>query len=368
ETLKDKNLEIGPWKIHPYGSTKFEYDDNVFLESDNEKEDFITTISPGIRVELPFNYEKSIFQLDYTADIICYSDYTDQSDEQHKISALLDTKFGDYSLTLKNVFRDFSDIANTEFTQRVPREKNVASVKFGANFNRIRTEIMYENMDEDYRDFDELDRTDNVLTLTGYTRILPKTDALLEYRYADISYDAAGSTRDGEYNQFCAGLKGELAQKVSALIKAGYQNRDYDSAGKNSWKEPVVYAGLTYNISEPTLFNLSVERTAEESTYSSNNFYETNKSSMEISHKFGYKLTGKVGAFLQENKYPEITTEGTESKKRDDDLHGFNIGLKYDIQKWLAAELEYKNSKRDSNFKDFDYNDNKVLLSISASF
>ena len=61
-------------QIHPYISVKGEYSDNINLTVENQKKDFYTTISPGVKFS---NMDaKSGVTLDANAGAVLYNEYT----------------------------------------------------------------------------------------------------------------------------------------------------------------------------------------------------------------------------------------------------------------------------------------------------
>jgi hypothetical protein len=63
-----QGLELGPFRILPSLGLSLEYDDNILLTPDNEIDDFIFHIIPGIVIELPSR--KYAVRLGYQADIL----------------------------------------------------------------------------------------------------------------------------------------------------------------------------------------------------------------------------------------------------------------------------------------------------------
>jgi uncharacterized protein (PEP-CTERM system associated) len=57
------------------------YDDNIFLEKENKKSDYITTVSPGIRFNA--TSKKTILNLEYSPTWVKYYDYSDNDTIRH---------------------------------------------------------------------------------------------------------------------------------------------------------------------------------------------------------------------------------------------------------------------------------------------
>lgn len=365
------NIKMGAVEVHPRVSIAEEYESNIFWKPSDEKEDWMTILTPGIRFDLPFNGKRHLFSLDYYADIVWFNEFSSQDYQNHYVTGLLDFNFPEWTFDIKDRFLpQTSDRADTEFTERVKRKDNRFTGLFGKEFSKFGLELGYENYWIDYSDSDlrGLDRMDNIGTVTGYVQILPKTKALLEYNYADISYDIDDLRSDGDYNQIRVGLRGSPTEKMTLIGKVGYQMRDYDSSGEPDWNHAAAYLDLVERFTERLQLHLNYALTAEESTYSINNFYQRNRIDGGIRYRIFRKFTVYPGAFYAVHDYPETTTEGDQTKEREDDLWGASVGVRYDIKDWLFADLNYTYAERDSNLDVWGYKDNTVLLRVTGEF
>jgi uncharacterized protein (PEP-CTERM system associated) len=68
------------------------------------------------------------------------------------------------------------------------------------------------------------------------------------------------------------------------------------------------------------------------------------------------------------NNYPDETTVGTETAKRSDVFFEVGASLRYQMRRWLAFELGYNYLSLDSNFNEFDYQDNRIRASVLLSY
>ncbi len=360
------NIYLGPVEVHPFISLKEVYDDNIYLTPANKRNDFITTISPGIKLKLPVRKHK--FELKYQADIIEYADYSRESVVHHTFSGLADLKLTrGFSLKFDETFKKTSDPADSERTARRDRIRNEAIIGLGYKKNRLAFDLKYTNLRDDYEASNQLDKYEHISTITGYYRILPKTDLLLEYDYGVITYDESVRS-DADYHQIRSGLKGDLTGKLAALIKVGYQRRGYQDSSKKGFEGTAVIATLTEKFTARTQAILSAERSVNESGYSVNNYYELNKIGLKLEQKLGHKLSLSVKGSYQLNRYPEETTEAGRTAKREDEFWGGDIGLKYQIQEWLSAGMGYEYKERNSNLGTFDYENNKATVEFSVAF
>ena len=369
-SYSQEGIKIGAGTLHFKLDVEERYDDNVFLEPNNEKDDFINIATPYIQYVLPFGFKaRHLLQLLYKAEIGTFSDYTDQNyvNQDASINLKLGLPFG--YLKVSNLYRDTSSRADTEFTERIDRIEDKADVTLGVELNRLKFEgsISYFTRDYDENEYSSLEYDETAYKFTAYYTPPPweKTDLLLEYTHSEIDYESDPS-RDGEYNQIMAGVRGQITPKITGIIKGGYQDRDYDLASEKGFQSGVAEVGLVWDISEGTKLRFNCERKAVESTYMSNNFYKANRFYAQFSQKFLRRFTFLCALTYENNKYPEETTVGSETKKREDDIYTVEVGLEYAFKEWWKAKIGYEYKDRDSNFDSEDYTRN--LASVSCSF
>jgi hypothetical protein len=207
-----------------------------------------------------------------------------------------------------------------------------------------------------------------VFTATGYYQLFPKTSILGEYNFGKIIYDNNDTNSDSEYHQYRLGIKGQIAPKLTGLVKAGYKKTDYKNSSKEDFTGFTTFVNVTYSLKERTTLNVYSERGSEESTYSTNSYFEYNKIGLKVDHGLLEKLFLVSGGYYQLNKYPEETTEGSVTAKREDKLWDGSIGLRYEVKEWVNIEANYEFKKRDSKFNTYDYKDNRFTVKINFMF
>ena len=367
------NIHIGTLEIHPFASVEQKYDDNIFLEpKDQEDDDWITTTTLGLDLNMPIipgREEDFTFKAKYAASFLKFWDYTKQDRVDHNISALADFKFSnDFTFKIEDNFQKTADSPNNELTALEKRFCNIAQTVFGYMREKIGFDFGYKNIRDDYNNLNDLDRYEHVFTTTGYYQLFPKTSIFGEYNFGKIIYDNNNTNSDSKYHQYRLGIKGQIAPKLSGLAKAGYKETDYKNTGKKNFKSFTTFANVTYDLKDRTTLNIFAERSSEESTYSSNSYFEYNKIGLKIDHELLEKLFLVSGGYYQLNKYPDETTEDSTTAKRKDKLWDGSIGIRYEMKEWLFLETDYEYKQRDSKFATFDYKDNRFSTKVSLIF
>jgi len=367
------NIHIGSLEINPFASVEQKYDDNIFLEPDNqENDDWITTTTLGFGANMPLVAEREedfMLKARYTADIIEFWDDSEQDRVDHAVSALADFKFvNDFTLKLEEDFKKTADPPNSELTALEKRLRNISRVVLGYKREKIGIDLGYRDIRDDYDNLDSLDRREDVITTTAYFQLFPKTSLFGEYNYGKIVYDNNDTNSDSDYSQWRLGLRGEIAPKLTGIIKAGYKSAAYNDSSKDDFEGFTIFGNLIYRLKERSSLNIYGERGSIESAYRTNSYFESNVIGLGLDHQLLEKLFLVGGVSYQLNKYPDTTQEGGVRAKRRDYIWDAKLGLRYEMKDWVIIETDYEYKQRDSKFAAFDYEDNRATTKISLLF
>jgi hypothetical protein len=371
-------IEVGPFRLLPSLELSGEYDDNILLAPRDEIDDFIWTISPGIVVELPAKYYA--VRLGYRADILRYTENDVLDTVHHSLlaDARVNTTWG-LGLRLTDTFLitdDFAGFPVPELTARVDRTENTLDV--GADYTareRFTFDVNYRWFLVDYDDdFNDLDRQDHTIAGTLFYRVLPKTSVLGEVDYVLVRYDQepVALDRDSDGWRFKVGVKGDLTAKTSALIKIGWEWKDYDNNAREDWDGLIAEGEIIWKYREPSELRVFGGRANVESLFDDgtlrNNYYVASYGGVELRHFLSERLILRVRGLGGVNEYPDPVTIATRTDDRTDAFYEIGAGLRYQIRRWIAVEIGYERLVRDSNFDDFDYTANRVKGSILLTY
>ncbi|MCK5534451.1 outer membrane beta-barrel protein [bacterium] len=366
---KVRGIKLGDFILHPGLTIEGMHDDNVFLTSSNKKDDFLTTFTPSLSLEIPFrNYH---FEMDYSLNILKYSEYPSQDADNHILKGALDLSFRDFEINIKNDFKDTFDRADTEFMDRVRYSQNDLKGEISFSFPRLETVFKIQNIRHNHykKIWSAEDRTENIYTFRMNYRFLPKTAFLMEYNHGEIRYDTALINPESDYREGMVGVVGKLTSKCESTIKVGYQNRKYKVIlDPPDFDTIVTDINIKERFNSRNTLNLSFLRKAMESTFTPNAYYQMNKVWLKYEYKLNRKLFSEVVGSYQLNQYPEETTIGTLTEEREDVLTSAGINLKYKLLRWLFLNIGYQHEERDSNFDIFNYRDNKTSLNLTALY
>ncbi|MFH1039266.1 MAG: outer membrane beta-barrel protein [PVC group bacterium] len=356
----------GKLVIHPRLTLRGEYDDNIFLSDRGAEDDLIGILIPGVSVELP--WDNNYLFLDYQAFLHYYKDHTDQNHQDHRLQGLCSLVFSPLTLKIEDLFWKTSSRENTDFSNLVKRIENTGSIALLYAANAFELQGRYKNF---YQDYDEnsyrpYDHMEHYGILTGFYQVAPKTKALIEYTYDRIVY-REDRDRDGYYNEVRGGFVGELASKLTGTAKVGYQSRQYyDDSVWDDYDGIVGYVLLEQVFSRNSDLRVGWERSTHESTWERNSYYLLNKGWLAYSQQLAHKIRGFARIQYSNYRYPQESA--FYGKKRRDDIWKPEAGIQYQIQAWLSAEFRYIYKVRDSNLPGKDYQDNRFILELSATY
>jgi len=373
------NLRYGATSLHPYLKLSLEHDDNIFLAVGNEQDDLITDVTAGLMLDM--NKEKGRLQAGYEANALWYADHSSEDRVEHRGFGILDWRINSaWRLKLSDELTRMGGVQDDAQFQIEKRLRNAAGAGLGYDHNRLSFDLAYLYVVDRYDDLDEFDRDDQVAVLTGSYAVFPKTRVLLEVGRGWIDYDEP-TISDADYYQVRLGLSGQITSKISGVAKAGYQSRDYDQERPSDFSGFVAYVSLTMELSERTDLVFTGRRDLPASTFFDNAYYKRTLLSAELNQKLGNKWTGALSAAYQQNDYPESNQVQVgsipfgpfsfpvyEDKRREDEIVTAKAELKYHVRDWAWVALSYTYETRDSNVTGFDYDDNRVALTVSMTF
>ena len=364
------NIHFGQLFVHPRMGVEVTYDDNIFLLGTEKVDDVIFKVQPG--VDLDFTREDKSVRLNYLAEFGWYADNSDYDYDNHRAEAAVDLQFvSGLMIFVGDVFRITNDRLTYEFIPLIERRQNTSDVKVGYEVNdRLSFRASYDHTMIDYqnREYEVYDRDEDIVDGTAFYRIFQRISLLGEVEYRWINYDREGTIRsDGEGISAYLGITGQITPKMIALVKGGYQQRDYDGPRED-------FDGLSFGIdivhrcTETLMVNVGASREAVESTFSSNNYFTSTQARAGLEKLIGPKISVDLSGFYANSDYPEATFDSGVLSERDDDIWGVTVGAKYRIQPWLTTRLWYTHEERNSTQDTYDYEDNRVSLGVTAVF
>ena len=396
-------------KIKPYMSVKQEYTDNLNLTATHEKEDFITTIEPG--VAFSNQGKKFSADLNYVLGANFYSQYDNLNYISHNAS--LNARYRAThrtSIDLREYFIRSDNPREQEYftltedheyvaavkTERSVYWRNVVEPKIEYQFghqnrmgvsyrnNIYRTESdTGEDSQEDYINpflsyrfnrqneiFIEYGRTygdfDNSPDLKGhrancrYTNYIgPNTSAFVSYTYLDRDYDAP-STSDYKTNEPSIGVTVALSPSLTAGAQLGYYWSDLKAGSR---KNGLSYTGQLTKTDPRTNYTLNLRGGYSEDLFTSENlgFNRYNALSASVNHGISRRLSVGCRGSLKWANYEQ-------TPEHDDTTWEIMGTGSYDLLKWLNLALSLSHKDRSSDIDSYEYTENSVILKLRGEY
>ena len=364
------NIKAGPVKVHPYITADTAYTTNAFSTAGNRVDDYITTYTPGLSLELPFR-RHSLF-LDYNIVDKNYKDFSDEDTTSRNAYGLLNLKVGSrLDVSISDTYIKGHEPRGSSATGSIEEFKNnivdarikhalvdVSSIEFGYSGSSW----SFDTAANDFRERDE-----NTLSVAIYLKVLPKTSVFVEYALKDVDYEVIepilGVTLDNETDFAQVGIKWDATGKSTGILKAGYSWRDYDDKTLGEHNTWVGSLEGVHNFDKYTTLTLTAARTLDETSLSGTRFTTSTGAFGELKHKFYRKFSLAARGSRTEVDFsdPLATVE-----KRIDRVGTVGAGFGYDMQDSLTFALNYDHTKRNSNETAKDSIDN--LYSVTANF
>lgn len=372
--------------IHPFISFSGEYTDNVFATNDDEEDDLISYITPGVWLALPGadaeviniaasssvpggmaqtrfqNEEMGRYQgfFRYAPTFENYLDFDERDFISHKLDAYAAWNLaGGLSFELMDQYQDSRDAVEEETDSAEYNNNLLALTTSYAISDKLKARLDLGYYDVNYNsDAPEKDRKD--LYATGFVLfdIRPKTTLFGEISHTDIDYD----TKDFDSTEFkvFAGVKYDASERINAMGKIGYINKDLDDLDETD-DTIGLEAFISYDLSDRIDLCANAKRGNEETTTSR----FVTESMLSVSGT--YSLTSRINSALR------LSVSEEEYKKidRDDTTYTVSPSVNYLFNKRIYGSLAYMYTDRSASGRDksdqSDYTENSVMLTVTAS-
>ena len=365
------DLGLPGFKITPFISERVEYESNIFQTDRNAKDDGISKTIPGFVLELPLGRHK--IDLGFRAEILRYFNLTKQDTEHYFVLGNLLLDFpGGLKFNLKEDFARTSDPPGTELTGRIGSETNVLAPsveyrlaqRFSMGLDYVWTHVRFDNN----TGVETLDRDEHAFGLTGFYKVQPKTDLLLNAGYGFKDFDTA-SQRDVHRYFVLVGVRGEITSRLTSTLRVGYELRDPDHGDVGHYSGLIAGGDLVWRPTERTRISLITERSVQESIFQNNFAYVTSQGTLTAEHFLTSKLLVSARLYGALSDYFQKSQKGNGIFGwRQDILGGAGVGVEYTIQRWLSVSADYTHTRRESNFDTFDFRDDIVGAKVTLSF
>jgi hypothetical protein len=385
------NMHYGRLNVKPIISSSISHESNVFSDADNEIEDTIFVLNPGIILEykddgnIPGNY----FSSGYDLKLASYFKQNNNNYQAHKpyLSFGLRTPTGFFTRFSERYMKT-ADPYGSKNTYgrgtRTARSENTIDITFGHYFtDRLSIETMYKNFAIRYRDARDQhqDRTDNEFSLSTYLLLTNsrKTSLLAEYRLTNGSYDRQPSdtSEDHNINTFLVGFRFEPGGKLIGSAKLGFENKSFDNSkavfqnneysyeDNSTW---VLETNIVFQMSDITNFHFQFIRSIEGSPDKDAASYVDTNIGCDVRHQVHHKTFFNSGLNWINSDYRD-ERNGLPNKYFN--IYKLYMGFEYNMKEWLKITGRYLYETKTASHTRYyssEYSGNSLLFGMDASF
>ncbi|MFP4088317.1 MAG: outer membrane beta-barrel protein, partial [Desulfobacteraceae bacterium] len=220
--------------------------------------------------------------------------------------------------------------------------------------------------------------TDNEFGLGVQMRVLPRTWAFLRYHYKIQDFyshrlnTTSANDASNKQNRVNMGLIWDGGGKLGGELNFGWQwvdfDNDVDPSGapydnQNTW---IAGTSLDYRATATTLLTLNIARLIRPTGADKREYYDDTQAGINLTQDLPYKFSAQAGFVYSRNDYNTLNDQGTEDRK--DNNYNANVGVTYQIQRWLNTGIAYRYLRKDSNSISQSFTDHQVILSVGAAY
>ncbi|WP_269518231.1 outer membrane beta-barrel protein [Alteromonas sp. BMJM2] len=254
--------------------------------------------------------------------------------------------------SLINNFDEFTEYEKTAINGEVAygRQESIGQVVIGVDV----ASADFDNNQQEFRNVDSVGAYSQF-----YYRVAPNTRAVFEVSYYDYKYDEVESFQNlsSEQISVLAGVEWRYSEQLSSSFRAGYQTKQFEDESLNDVNGLSFALDVDWQLSELARISATGSRSANESTIAGLPERVSTSFSIDAQHELSQKLTA----------YSSIGHTLDDFGVRSDTNNNATLGLTYRLKSWVNVTLEYEYQKRDSDFENFSYNANVVMLSFEMA-
>jgi hypothetical protein len=365
--LLAKGIILGDrFKIEPEIAAMESYDDNIYLSESDTESDYITTIMPGLDMQLALSSHSRI-EILYLGLFNYYRDADNFNTGHH---------YGDTNFTVETAkgsqfkIGAWGEDANIQPYSIDDQSKDytIGALYTDINVNIFASTEVYgtyqynqRRFDEDRYQEDNYDR--NAFAIGIVNSMSALFPILLEYRYENQQNDDATPEPTELLSQAAfTGFKWGADQRLSGSLRVGYLWSDYnDHKGYDGWATDTE---LTYRIGPFTALTAVAERGVRESTRTARDtldYYVYAGAGLSLTYSAFDPLRLTLMGDYENRDYRSALISRAD---REDDFYVAGATLRYRIRDWLAFSLAYRYRMNDSTLDALDYQENLVSAEI----
>ena len=358
---KKPGYHTADFRIRPSVSFGINYDDNIFATDRNTVSDWLTLMSPQLRIDS--TWPRHSLKLKAGADIgryweydaENYIDYWGNAEGRLNLTDKTDL-FGGIGFSFEHEGRDSPDATLGGQEPTTYRSRNAhAGVKTVIDDTTYRLGATYEALDFDNVGAgagllinDDRDRDLIGFGIRATHKLNEKNDifaqAVYDIRDYDLSTDSSGFERDSDGYRAAVGLKTDLGNGSNAEAYVGIMRQSYDDGRFDAVRKPDFGGRLTLNPGKDTKVTARLQRSLNETTVTASPGYVSTVFSGKVEHRASPRLIPEFSVSYELADYLQSS--------REDEVYSAQASIKYFLARnaYIIGGVKY--TARDSNDAD----------------
>jgi len=392
--------------LTPSISVSETYDDNIYLDPQNERSDYITALSPGIALDM--KKSRSELVLSYVPSFVFYGKNSEENTTRHlgNITYRQDIEQR-WKFQLTDTYvRSEEPLETTEGIETIrrtrnPYQRNTGEArmtylfgpedKFTAGYRNdllinedptIEDGTIHEPFVDLVKWFDkwngmglsyrysvgEFTRDDGNINESDYTghdpairylhRWSPQLSGFVSYAYSTRDFDQSTFREDYDVHTATIGGEKQFSPQSSLSAEVGYFIQEADRSENENGLSYRVFYRQGY---QRARFLVGVSGGWDEQYLEAENRGFVRYRSYEASGEYQFleRLTGYAGGLYRQDKYQQNSI--------DTDSWRTSAGIKWAFHRYLSLMLDYTYSTRDSDDPADEYDVNRVMVVLTGS-
>lgn len=370
-------LKFGNVNVFPSAELRWGYDDNITQAPDTAGEPALSSaiwvLNAGLTADLEYKGDR--YSLDYLGSFTRYTASSLDNVENHTLRLQ-----GANIFDVRNALRwqaglvdGYDPRGSTDATTSAAQApSNYRTYRVGGTYaygaegakGRLEGDLFFST--KEYLNNRVTMRTADVdsTELNGrfFWRVMPKTSAVLDIRYANYDYVAVDAGLDSDSLSLLVGANWSATAATSGSFRVGHVSRRYDSRADFSgfsWEAGVTWKPLTYST-----FTFTTGRNVNDTTSglpgAVGDYVLGTNYGVNWTHEWRSNLRSEVAWNHTKSDYDGID--------RLDKLDTYKLGMYYDFRRWMNAGVEFNFSDRRSNVSGFNFNRLQSLGVVRAKF
>jgi hypothetical protein len=341
------------------------YDDNIFIQP-HKSSDFITNLSVEGEVRFGSKDATDSNYLDafYQPTLLVYARHSSEDAVNQDVDVFYQHKFTRLTLSLEQAYAK-TESTNAAIGNLVTSDVYTTGAKADYSYSdKLDLNAAFTQSITDYENPGYTSTNEWVGDLYFLYRLDQKLSIGLgpEFGFLDIQ-QAPNQT----YQQLLAHLSYVYSGKLNFTGAAGAEYREYEGDSHGDTLAPVFELSGTYSPTNTSQITLAGSRHYVPSYNFIGQDYISTSVSLTASQRFLEKYTFALALGYENDSY-EFDAPGLIGATREDNFFYVSPSVSWRPNDWLSVSASYRYQNDDSNFDAYNFNDNQVSLSLTATY